>query len=232
VRWRKIDAGNSLANEDVDVLQRVDSSRSQKRIVFQLMQRCPARSTALRRHVTPLPPAPSTLAPAITIAQVGTMTTQPPDPPMVVRLARPGDIADIAALIEDIERFYGSTAIQPLDERVAQTERALFGTPPLATALLAEADNALMGLAAYSYLWPAAGSTHSLYLKELYVRPDRRGRGTGTRLMTELRAIAAARPGCSRIEWTADQDNPAVRAFYHSLGVEEFTGKIMYRLSQ
>lgn len=151
---------------------------------------------------------------------------------LVIRPAVPADVTDIAIMIEEIERYYGSTEIQPLDERVTQVEQALFGNPPLATALLAEAGGALVGIAAYSFLWPAAGSTHSLYLKELYVRPDGRRHGTGTRLMTELQTIAANRPGCSRIEWTTDHDNPTARAFYRALGFEEFTGKIMYRISR
>ncbi|MFE9998859.1 GNAT family N-acetyltransferase [Streptomyces avermitilis] len=59
----------------------------------------------------------------------------------------------------------------------------------------------LVGLAAYSFLWSAAGSSHSLFLKESYVRDTLRRRGVGARLMDEPRALAAARPGCSRVEW-------------------------------
>ncbi|WP_431992037.1 GNAT family N-acetyltransferase [Streptomyces albogriseolus] len=50
-------------------------------------------------------------------------------------------------------------------------------------------------------------------------------------LATELRAIAAARPGCSRVEWMTDSDNPGARAFYKSLGFAEFDGKIVYRVA-
>lgn len=48
--------------------------------------------------------------------------------------------------------------------------------------------------------------------------------------MDELRAVAAARSGCSRVEWMTDRDNPGARAFYKSLGFEEFEGKIVYRV--
>ncbi|QSB17463.1 GNAT family N-acetyltransferase [Natronosporangium hydrolyticum] len=130
-----------------------------------------------------------------------------------------------------MERYYGATEVQALAERVVQTEQALFGSTPLASVLLAEVDSQLVGLAAYSFLWPAAGSTHSLYLKELYVRQSSRRSGVGARLMAEIRAIAAARPGCSRVEWTADRDNPTSVSFYRALGYEEFHGKVMYRIS-
>lgn len=149
---------------------------------------------------------------------------------LVVRHAEPGDAKAVAAMIEEIERYYGTTSIQPFEERLAQVESALFGTPPLAYCVLAIADDDLVGLAAYSFLWPAAGSTHSLFVKELYVRPDGRRLGTGTRLMREMQAIAAAAPGCSRVEWMTDRDNDGARAFYRGLGFEEFDGKVNYRV--
>ncbi|MFC7303181.1 cyclophane-containing RiPP N-acetyltransferase HaaN [Streptomyces monticola] len=141
------------------------------------------------------------------------------------------DIVAVAELIEEIERFYGTTEIQPFEERQTQVEEALFGSPPLASALVVEDDASgeLVGLAAYSFLWPSAGSTHSMFLKELYVRDTLRRQGVGGRLMRELRAIAQARPGCSRLEWMTDRTNPDARAFYRSLGFEEYDGKIVYR---
>lgn len=152
---------------------------------------------------------------------------------MTVRI-RPADRSDIEALaelIEEIERFYGSTEIQPLEERRSQVEDALFGSPPLASALLVEDEaGALVGLAAYSFLWLTAGSSHSLFLKELYVRSTVRRQGVGARLMGELRTLAAARPGCSRVEWMTDRDNSGARAFYKSLGFTKFDGKIVYRV--
>lgn len=88
----------------------------------------------------------------------------------------------------------------------------------------------MLGLASYSYLWPAAGAETSLYLKELYVRESARHRGVARALMAELRK-AAADSGCSRIEWTADTNNPPALAFYEALGVQPDAGKIFYRIS-
>ncbi|MER6521097.1 cyclophane-containing RiPP N-acetyltransferase HaaN [Streptomyces sp. NPDC001553] len=150
---------------------------------------------------------------------------------VTIRPAERRDTVAVADLIEEIERFYGSTEIQPLEERRSQVEEALFGSPPLASALLVEDEAGdLVGLAAYSFLWPAAGSSHSLFLKELYVRGTLRRQGVGARLMDELRALASARPGCSRVEWMTDRNNPGARAFYKSLGFAEFDGKIVYRV--
>lgn len=83
-----------------------------------------------------------------------------------------------------------------MEERTAQVEEALFGSAPLAATLLVEDETgAIVGMAAYTFLWPSAGSTHSLFLKELYVRDTLRRQGVGARLMAELQAVAAARPG-------------------------------------
>ncbi|WP_342211068.1 MULTISPECIES: GNAT family N-acetyltransferase [unclassified Streptomyces] len=90
---------------------------------------------------------------------------------VTIRPAHPDDVPALADLIEEIERFYGGTALQPLPERRTQTKEALFGPQPLAHALVAATDDGrLAGLAAYSFLWPARGTTHALFLKELYVR--------------------------------------------------------------
>ena len=149
---------------------------------------------------------------------------------IVVRPAEINDVIAMADLLEELERFYGAVETEPLDQRVRGIEEALFGTPVAAFALLAWDDATLAGLASYSFLWPAAGVTRSLYLKELYVRRDRRRSGVGRLLMDELLAIAVA-GGCSRMEWTTETDNVAAQAFYGVLGAERLEGKVFYRVS-
>ncbi len=84
------------------------------------------------------------------------------------------------------------------------------------------------GLASVCFLWPAIGAETSLYLKELYVQEDYRRCGVARELMVAVRNEAQA-AGCSRIEWTADRDNPPAVALYAALGVEPHEGKIFYR---
>jgi ribosomal protein S18 acetylase RimI-like enzyme len=78
-------------------------------------------------------------------------------------------------------------------------------------------------------LWPAAGLTSSLYLKELYVSESARRARVGERLMHGLFELAVRR-GCSRVEWTTDQDNPSAQAFYEALGIPVATSKLFYRV--
>jgi ribosomal protein S18 acetylase RimI-like enzyme len=148
---------------------------------------------------------------------------------ITVSAAEPGDVAAIAALLEELGRFYGAGEPEPLGRCLDQIRSALFGSPPAAYALLARDGGRVAGFAAYSFLWPAVGATRSLYLKELYVSAGYRGQSAGERLMCAV-FETAARLGCSRVEWTTDASNAAARAFYARLGLPEYSSKVFYRI--
>lgn len=142
--------------------------------------------------------------------------------------AEPGDEGKIAALCAELDLFYGDTPEGTPGERAETVRDALFGVPPLAYSLLAWDGPALVGFAAYSFLWPAAGLSASLYLKELYVTGAYQRSGTGRLLMDGLGQIAARR-GMSRVEWTTDTSNEGAQAFYDALDAKPLTSKIFYR---
>jgi len=146
-----------------------------------------------------------------------------------VRPATPDDIDALAALVEEMDRFYGASEVDPLDLRRRQIEQALFSEPPTAYALLAFDDAAPVGFASYSFLWPAVGLTRSLYLKELYVSDAQQGSGVGRQLIESLSEVARNH-NCSRLEWTTDQDNLGAQAFYEALGYKQHPTKLVYRL--
>jgi GNAT superfamily N-acetyltransferase len=137
------------------------------------------------------------------------------------------DATGIAELVAEMEHHYGGTGLDP-DQHLSPVKELVFGDHPGAHVLLARDGDRLVGLAAYSFLWPAAGSTHSLYLKELYVRSADRHRGVGRLLMAHVFDIAAASE-CSRVEWTTERDNQDARRFYQRLGVPAHPDKIFYR---
>jgi GNAT superfamily N-acetyltransferase len=143
--------------------------------------------------------------------------------------AQPGHVQAIAALAEEMDRFYGASVTESPGLRIRQINDAVFTDPPAAYVLLAWDSGQLAGLACYSFLWPAAGLTRSLFLKELYVIKAARGKGIGTLLMRRLYGIAAQH-GCSRLEWTTERGNDDARAFYAHLGAPIHEDKLFYRL--
>jgi GNAT superfamily N-acetyltransferase len=149
---------------------------------------------------------------------------------ITVSAAQPDDAAAIGGLLEELARYYGAAEAEAPYRDQGQVSDMLFGSPPTAYALLArDADGAgpVAGMAAYSFLWPAVGTTRSLYLKDLYVSEAYRRRGVGKLLMRAVFETAASL-GCVRVEWTADPANPAALAFYAGLGFASHP-KVFYR---
>lgn len=147
---------------------------------------------------------------------------------MTIAPAQPDDAKAIAGLMDELNHFYGETTTETPDDRAVQIRDALFGEPPASQALLAWDGDALVGIAAYSFLWPASGLTRSLFLKELYVSETHRRSGVGNSLMAAL-FEEAAKHRCSRVEWMTETENTVAQRFYDGLQVKPHPGKIFYR---
>jgi GNAT superfamily N-acetyltransferase len=142
----------------------------------------------------------------------------------------PPEEADVPALVdllEQLDRFYGVTEFEPAGLRAKRVRDVLFGTPPAAHALVARDGGALVGIATYSFHWPAKGLRTSVFMKDLFVAESHRGAGVGEQLVRALRAAAAER-GCGRVEWTVDSWNDGARRFYERLGARR-DGRRFYR---
>ena len=148
---------------------------------------------------------------------------------VVVAPAEPSHVNAILALLEEMDRFYGATDVEPLESRARQLNEALFSDVPASYALLAWDEGQLIGFAAYSFLWPAVGLTRSLYLKELYVAEAQRRTGVGRLLMRSVFEVAVKHQ-CSRVEWTTDTHNLDAQRFYALLDVSPDSSKVFYRL--
>ena len=146
-----------------------------------------------------------------------------------ITTATPADEEAIVGLLHDVDRFYGATELDPADLIAANVRDALFGATSYACVLIARVGGEAVGFAAYSYLWPAAGSTRSLFLKELYVVEAHRSTGVGRELMAAL-CEAAEKTGCTRVEWQTDDYNGGSQRFYANLGVPVHAGKVFYRI--
>lgn len=145
-----------------------------------------------------------------------------------VRLAAEDDFDAIAGLVHalDQEFFDGTDTPGDLASRLkSDLEHPLSGT----RFLLAEADGTASGLACFGLLHPMPGAAGYVFLRFLYVVPERRGRGLGRALLQRLAAIAHER-GCLRVEWITPAQNEPARALYDGIGATTAEGRVIYRL--
>ncbi len=100
-----------------------------------------------------------------------------------------------------------------------------------AKVLMAEEDGKPVGFALYFYNFSTFVGKPGIYLEDLFVEPEHRGKGYGKALLTELAKIAAAE-NCGRLEWSVlDWNTPAIE-FYKSLGAKPMDEWTVFRLDQ
>ena len=144
---------------------------------------------------------------------------------------RPATAADAGLIL----RFIIELAVYEKEPDAVVTDQdgiaaSLFGQGATARALIAELDAEPVGYA----VWFASYSTwlgrNGLYLEDLYVTPEMRGRGVGKAILRQLAALAVAQ-GCGRMEWSVlDWNAPAI-AFYESVGARPQSEWTVFRLT-
>jgi len=145
-----------------------------------------------------------------------------------IRNAVPADVPLIMELIRALADY------EKLSDRVTATpeliERALFGPRPWAECLIAETDGVGAGLALFFHNFSTFIGKPGIYLEDLFVKPEFRGRGIGQSLLSRLAQIAIERD-CSRMEWAVlDWNEPAIK-FYRSLGAAPMDDWEIFRLT-
>ena len=149
---------------------------------------------------------------------------------MHVRLFRDEDFDSVWPLFLQAERFYNEADL-PSDERMKAylKTRVLAEDSGIRLALVFDGET-LIGMATFATLHPGPGATGQLYLKEIFVVEQHRGKGAGAALMKFLAAYALDHD-CSRLDWTGEKSNPAGLDFYRSLGLTPTDDKVYFRLS-
>ena len=120
-----------------------------------------------------------------------------------------------------------------LDQVVADPEtlrRELFERHR-AEVLFAVAEGREVGFALFFHNFSTFLGRAGLYLEDLFVRPECRGRGYGRSLLKELARIARER-GCGRMEWWCLNWNQPSIAFYQSLGAKAMDEWTVFRLTE
>jgi GNAT superfamily N-acetyltransferase len=145
-----------------------------------------------------------------------------------IRDATAADVPLLLRLIRALAEY------ERLADAVVATEPdlacALFGERPRARALIAECEGNAAGFALYFFNFSTFLARAGLYLEDLFVLPERRGRGIGKALLVEL-ARRAEREGCGRMEWAVLEWNETAIRFYRALGAEPLGDWRTFRLT-
>ena len=146
----------------------------------------------------------------------------------MIRPARAADAADIYQLIHELAAY--EKAPQEVVATLADIEQTLFGNNPTAFCHVAEEDGQIAGIAIWFLNYSTWLGKPGIYLEDLYVRPDFRGKGLGLSLMKELARICVER-GYQRFQWwVLDWNEPSIN-FYTSIGAVAMDEWTVYRLS-
>jgi len=143
----------------------------------------------------------------------------------------PATAADVPVMLRMVKAL--AEYERMADEVVATEEslrQSLFGVQPRAEAALAYAGAEAVGFTLWFHNYSTFLGRAGLYLEDLFVLPQWRGRGVGRALLEHLARVAVER-GCGRMEWSVlDWNEPAI-GFYRSLGAQAMDAWTVYRLT-
>ncbi len=146
-----------------------------------------------------------------------------------IRPARVKDVPLILELIRDLATY--ERAPKEVTATEEQLVDVLFGKKPVAEVLLAIEGQSPVGFAVFFYNFSTWLGRPGLYLEDLFVKPENRGKGYGRALLIELAKIARDR-GCGRMEWAVlDWNEPAIK-FYRGLGAKPMEEWTVFRLTR
>jgi GNAT superfamily N-acetyltransferase len=132
-----------------------------------------------------------------------------------LRAAEPRDLPAIVGLIGELAEFEHLTHL--LQVTVDTLRPHLFGERPVAEAVVADVGGEVVAFALFFTNFSTFLAKPGLYLEDLYVKPEHRGRGLGRALLEHLGALAVERD-YGRFEWSVlDWNEHAIR-FYKGMG--------------
>jgi GNAT superfamily N-acetyltransferase len=150
-------------------------------------------------------------------------------PDLHIRNATEADVPLILQFIRDLAIY------EKLEHKVIATEetlrRTLFGNPRFAEVIFAEVEGEEVAFALFFHNYSTFLAQPGIYLEDLFVKPESRGRGIGKALLAHLARLAKER-GCGRLEWAVlDWNTPSIN-FYKSIGAVPLSDWIVFRLGR
>ena len=147
---------------------------------------------------------------------------------MILREALPADVDRMVELVHELALY--ERAPEQCHLTSEQLHERLFGESPAVFGHVAEIDGQVVGICIWFLNFSTWDGVHGIYLEDLYVTPEARGRGIGKASLQLLARICIER-GHSRLQWQVlDWNTPSIQ-FYESLGSVDLAEWRTHRLS-
>jgi len=145
-----------------------------------------------------------------------------------IRFAVEDDVPLITRFIKELAEYERlAHEVVATEEKVRAT---VFGERKYVEVLIAEDDGDPVGFALFFHNYSTFLARPGIYLEDLYVRPEMRGRGYGKKLLARLASIARERD-CGRVEWAVLNWNEPAIQFYRSLGALPMDHWTVFRIT-
>src|SRR5215471_8982053 len=151
---------------------------------------------------------------------------------MSALLIREASESDVLLILEFIRKI---AEYERLSHAVVASEetlrKSLFGDRPAAEVLLAHWDGKPAGYAVFFHNFSTFLGRAGIYLEDIFVEPELRGKGIGKALLARVAKIAKDRE-CGRLEWSVlDWNKPSID-FYLSLGAKPMDEWTIFRMTE
>jgi GNAT superfamily N-acetyltransferase len=145
-----------------------------------------------------------------------------------IRSARSEESTVILQLIKDLAEY--EKAPDQVEATESDLKATIFGKEPKVFCDVVEVDGEIAGMAIWFLNYSTWQGKHGIYLEDLFVKPEYRGRGYGKALLVHLAKLCEEK-GYGRFQWwVLDWNSPAIE-FYRSLGAEAMDEWTVYRVS-
>jgi len=147
---------------------------------------------------------------------------------LLIRSARPEESAIILRLIKDLAEY--EKAPDQVEATESDLKATIFSKEPKVFCDVVEVDGEIVGMAIWFLNYSTWQGKHGIYLEDLFIKPEYRGRGYGKALLMHLAKLCEEK-GYGRFQWwVLDWNSPAID-FYRSLGAEAMDEWTVYRVS-
>ena len=147
---------------------------------------------------------------------------------MIIRPAKSEEVGEVLHLIQDLATY--EKAPEQVEASEEDLLNTIFASDPRVFCDLVEVDGQIAGMAIWFLNYSTWQAKHGIYLEDLFIKPEYRGRGYGKALLKHLAKICDEK-GYGRLQWwVLDWNSPAIE-FYRSLGAEAMDEWTVYRTS-